>query len=172
MVATINTYVSYGGTDEYPSGSVLLSNSKLRFKPSDSVSVDSGNPIKVPISGSKYSYWKNVFLKMDDAGPEVTTVNNIKFYSDGNLFPEGAIVRVKTSPIYIVATGVEGISGNELLDSVNLNNYTVNSPLDVSGTLDSVDKISDYVILQLEVPAGTSSGTLIKHNLTWNYDET
>lgn len=75
MAATVKTYV-YTGTSPGTGASAT----KLRFKLLDNNVIDSNGILRIPESGSVYSYWKSIALYAESA-PSVS-INNIKVYSD------------------------------------------------------------------------------------------
>ncbi len=194
MAADMSVYFDFGGTDTSPGSEQdtdALGPPRLRFKTADDATIDLNNPIPIPAAGTKYSYWKQIYLLCSTA-PD-TQVDNIKFYSDGTNFGSGVTVKVgdetpdKTNASnagYEVATGTPGDTGDEMVaahaeltGSTELfGNYTSGAPKDVSITeagniINVQNETSDYIILQMEVTSAASPGTLSSETLTWRYDE-
>jgi len=153
----------------------------------------SSNPIKIPSAGRSCSYWVNTALRMitDDGN----TINNIKWYSDGDM-GFGTAVACKVATIgsgcmggYTQATGTIGSSGVQLSDTAYNHNgigsfhLAPETPIDaaaytsagaqliVSGTLTTPGWMSGFVVYQLEVGPSASAGTTAQKTFTWQYDE-
>jgi len=102
-----------------------------RYCTADDPNPGLNNPIPIPSTGENNSYWKSHFLEITVA-PSVQ-IDNIRWYTDGTL-DWGTDVRVivGVKPIgdngcpianYEQATGVEGTSGNHILDATNGHGY-------------------------------------------------
>jgi len=61
MVADLSVYLDTGGTDTAP-GTITdtdaLGPPNIRFKRADNPTIDSLNPMEIPLAGTKYSRWK------------------------------------------------------------------------------------------------------------------
>jgi hypothetical protein len=198
MAATMSVYFDFGGTDGTPGTNQdvdALGPPSIRFKTADDATIDTGNPIPVPASGTNYSYWKQVYLYCDD--PDGNTIDNIKFYSDGSIdFGTGVTLYVgdetptKNSGSdagYEVATGTPSTTGDSMVDVTNGHSdltgqtsaasLTSGSPLSVSiseagNVIDLAGETSDYVVLQVAVADTASAGLTSQEILTFQYDET
>lgn len=144
------------------------------------------NPVRVPSSGTNYSYWASTRLQasVTPAG----TINNIKWFTDGaNNLGTGLGCNVATGSVYSQATGTSGTSGTELTkvnydaaggtlaaDPTNAFAYTTGSPLSVSGTLTnpSTGDFGDFVVFQMTVGTTANPGASAQETFTWRYDET
>ena len=189
----MSVYFNFGGSDT-SSGTQqdtdALGPPRLRFKTNDDATIDLVDPIPIPAAGTKYSYWKQIYLYAT-SGP-ATQVDNVKFYTDGGGFGAGVAVKAgDETPTnnsgseagYEVATGTPGDTGDEMVaahaglsGSTDAFTYDSGSPLDVSisegsSIIDATDEMTDYVILQMEVTSGASPGTLSSETFTFRYDE-
>jgi hypothetical protein len=139
------------------------------------------NPIQIPAAGTNYSYW--VVTRLDITAGTYTTVNNLKWYTDGaNGFGTGVTCRVGTATGYTQATGTPGVTGTELtagnygtftLGNANAFTYTTGSPLSVTGSASSsaTGQFGDRVVYQIEVGTTAASGATNAETFTWRYDE-
>lgn len=193
MAATMNVYFDFGGSDGNPGTNQnvdSLGPPNLRFKTADDANIDANNPIPIPSSGTKYSYWKHIYLYCSSA-PN-TQINNVKLYTDGGGFGTGVTLYVGdqfptknsgSSSGYEVATGTQGDTGDEMVanhsgisSKSDLFSYTSSSPLSVSisesgGIIDAVGETTNYVVLQMAVDNTASPGNLADETITFSYDE-
>ena len=168
MPATLATYLYTGST---PTGEAI---SELILNTQDN---NDESAIRIPISGSHYSFWKHVALYLEDWG-DSNQVSNIKFYCDGSIDWDGCILKCAEVTNYDQATGVVGESGDEASANhtdnptmVNVENYTQDSPLSLTGSTTTTGKAIDgYLLLQLEVTSSASLGDLPPEILCWRYD--
>ena len=90
MAAVMDVYFDFGGSDTSPGteqDTDALGPPRMRFKTADDATIDLNNPIPIPPSGTKYSYWKQIYLYCGTQ--PATQVDNIKFYTDGGGFGAG-----------------------------------------------------------------------------------
>jgi len=144
------------------------------------------NPVRVPTSGTNYSYWANTRLSASSS--PAGTINNIKWFTDGaNNLGTGLSMKVQTASVYGRASGVSGTSGDQL-DTTNYAaaggtlagapsdafGYTSGSPLSVTGSISnpSTGDFGDFVVYQIEVISTAGPGASTQETLTWRYDET
>lgn len=167
-----------------------------RLSTSDVAAPGTNNPIPIPTSSFKYSFWMSLALSIS-AMNDATLLNNHKFYSDGTIgwtlgtsgelrlgardsgdfgCPEGS---------YDQATGTQGDTGDDLEDPTNghdyykgqtnksdpVGNYTSGSP----ATIDTADKTAagdfKHVVLQAKVASDATRGAQAAETLTFQYDE-
>ena len=194
MAADLSVYFDFGGTDATPAteqDTDALGPPNIRFKTADDATIDSNNPIPIPTAGTKYSYWKQVYLYCDTAPS--TKVDNIKFYTDGGGFGTGITLKVgdefptKNSGSdagYEVATGTPGDTGDEMVaahagltGSTDAFSFTSGSPLsgpsisEATSQIDAIGETTNYLALQMEVGTTASPGDLANETLTFQYDE-
>jgi hypothetical protein len=193
MAADMSVYFDFGGSDTSPGteqDTDALGPPRMRFKTNDNATIDLVDPIPIPTAGTKYSYWKQIYLYATAA--PATQVDNIKFYTDGGGFGTGVTLKAgdetptKNSGSdagYEVATGTPGDTGDEMVanhagltGSTDAFTYTSGSPLSVSisetsNIINAIGETSNYVILQMEVISSASPGTLSSETLTFRYDE-
>ena len=193
MAADLSVFFDFGGTDGTPGTNQdtdALGPPNIRFKTNDDATIDQVNPIPIPAAGTKYSYWKQLYLKCATAPS--TKVDNVRFYTDGAGFGTGITVKVgdqlpaKTSISdagYEIATGTPGDTGDEMVaahagltTSSDVFTKTSGSPLSVtigeaSSQIDAIGETTNYVVLQMEVGTTASPGDLAEETFTWQYDE-
>jgi hypothetical protein len=146
---------------------------------------DTTNPIRIPPSGTNYSYWVNTRLEV--TGAPDTGIDNIEWYTDGsNNFGTGTGMNVLTATVYSQATGVEGTSGTELTkanydagpgtannDLTDAFSHNAGSPKAVAGSIGaSTGDLGDLVVYQLTVISTADPGELdVDETLTFTFDE-
>ena len=170
--SVVVTYVYHGAT---PTGEQA---DNVRFKAADDNVQDFTNTIKIPTSGSNYSYWKHVAPVA--ASPPVNFINNVKFYVQGSVNWPGCTLRVAQVTNYSQAIGTQGVTGAEASANhpdhptmVDVNNYTQTNPLRLSGSIgNTTGKIIDgYLLMQLEVTPSATAGITSQVTFVWEYDE-
>jgi hypothetical protein len=189
--ATVAVFYDFGGTDGSPGTQqdiTGLGPPNIRFKRADNATIDNQNPIPVPPSGTNYSRWKQLYLKV--TGGTFTQIDNIRFYSDGTNYGTGITLKVglqfPTNNSGAPGSGYE-VADTDDQDMVNYHSqitsdadafsYTVGSPLsgpsisESGSVIDAVNEMSNYIVFQLEVVNGASAGDLNDETLTLKYDE-
>lgn len=140
---------------------------------------DTSNPIKVPNSGSNYSYW--VVTRLDATVAASTNINNIKWYTSGsNNLGTGVTCNVNTATGYTQASGTPGTTGIQLTVGnystlagapTNAFAYTSGSPLSVTGSAgNSTGQFGDRVVYQIAVDSTAGDGPTPQTTFTWQYD--
>jgi len=170
---TVVTYVYHG---DPPVGKAV---DRVRFKTSDDSDLDYNHTLKIPRSGSYYSYWKHVAPYATE--PPTNFINNVKFYLREPFDWPGCTLRVAQVTNYDQATGAPDLTGAEAsanhVDNptmVDANNYTESSPLSLSGSLSSgqTGKIIDgYLLMQIEITPSATEGIQPDIVAVWEYDE-
>ncbi len=190
MVATVAVFVETGpNATPVEADTTALGPPNIRFKTADDPTIDANNPIPIPASGTKRSFWKHIFLKAT-AGP-FTQIDNVKFFTDGTGFGTGITVFVgdetpiKTSVStagYDQATGMVGDDGDELTTHTNITaktdafTFTSGTPKSVTigeagAIIDAVGETTNYVIGQMDVASTAGPGDLPNETWTFQYDE-
>ena len=143
---------------------------------------DTTNPIRIPPSGTNYSYW--VVTRLDVTVTPVGTINNVQWYTDGsNGFGTGVTCKVNTATGYVQATGTAGTTGIQLttgnyatLAGAPTDAFAYNSgaTLAVAGSISnpSTGQFGDRVVYQVEVGTTAAPGATPTETFTWQYDET
>ena len=172
--AQVTTYLYTGET---PTGSEI---STLFLNTDDSNVETFKVAIPKSASSSHFSFWKHVSLYLTDWG-DYSQINNIKFYCDGAIDWEGCTLRCAQVANYTQATGVVGETGDEASTNhadtptmLDVQNYTEEAPLSLEGSLQKPNTgkvLSGYLLLQLEVSATATAGTLPEESLLWEFDE-
>lgn len=147
-----------------------------------STAAGSSNPIRVPSSGTNYSYW--VVTRLSASTSPSGTINNIRWHTDGaNNFGTGITCKGNTATTYVQATGVAGTSGDQLTTSsystlsdtpANVFTFTSGSPKSVTGSISnpSTGDFGDFFVYQIEVDSTAGPGVTGQETFTWLYDET
>lgn len=193
MVATVSVYFDFGGTDGTPGteqDTDGLGPPNIRFKTNDNETIDNVDPIPIPAAGTKYSYWKHIYLYCDVAPS--TQIDNVKFFTDGGDFGTGITVYVgdetptKNSGSdagYEVASGTPGDTGDELVATHTLITaktdaftYVTGSPKDVSisesgNIINLATETSNYLVFQMDVDNTADPADLANETWTLRYDE-
>ena len=201
MVAVVIVKEVNGGSDGTPGsknrvdGQNLNDNTDVRFCTTDAHNPVATYPCIIPSADQNYSYWKHLCL---DISGTFTTVNNIRFYTDGTIgwtcgTGGGLYVGLRDAgdngcPMdasYNVATGTEGTTGDWMDHATNGHAYykdqTVTPALASTYTsgstllIDSADYSgadeSDAVVLQVQLETDATQGTQSDETLTFLYDE-
>jgi hypothetical protein len=195
MVATVNVQQATGGSDGNPATyHNITTNTRLQtkdqFDPTNTT-----HPIPIPTSNYKHSYWIHICL---DLTGTFTKINNIRFYSDGNInwnFGTGGELRRGNRDTgdhgcpmpseYNLATGTEGDTGDPIEDQTNGHNYyntqttpTTNIANDTETTpalIDSTDHTTPEktkaIILQCRITNDATQGEQTNETLSFKYDE-
>lgn len=188
MVADFNVELDTGGTAGNPGAETdtdPLGPPNIRFKRADDPNIDNNDPNIIPVSGTNFSRWKQIYLKCVVA-PQ-TQVDNVKIFTDGTGFGTGITVVVgdqtptKNSgsnagydPSNVddeVITNHSGISSD-----TNFFTFTTVSPFSVSisesgSIIEEINETTNYVVLQMELLNTADPGDLANETITWEYDE-
>ncbi len=176
MAATVKIYekntVSETATDK-TSGTV-------RFRKTDSATVDLNNPLVVPSANTEYSVEK--WLRMNIASGTFTQITNLRAYTDGSngygtgiklwWLPLGTF----TTPVIPVVTNDPPLhSSTPFVDGFS---YVSGAPLNLSaintGPYDSTGlpkDIGDYLIAVLEAEITATQGIKAAEVITFSWDE-
>lgn len=163
--------------------------SRAGTKDEDTLNTDTSAPIKIPDAGAdpKYSFWVSTCLKV--TGGSWSTLDNIKWYTDGGSFGYAisGVVGYCSYADYQQATGTEADTGLEVsathtaLSGLNTNMF---SYLTGGSELSGIDgynlgvinsglgtETSNIVVYQLAVYPEASAGATASPTITWQYDE-
>jgi hypothetical protein len=158
----------------------------IRFRNSDSATVDNNNPLVVPTAQTEYSFRK--VLRMHISAGTFTEVSNPNFYLDGaNSFGSGRKVWANTTAqaTYVqgtkpsVASDPPVLTGLTGTGSVDAFSFTSGAPKDMdaanAGPFNSTSlpkDIGDYLNLVAELEIGASQGIWTPSEVgTWSWDE-
>jgi len=137
----------------------------VRFKNADSASVDSNNKMVVPVSGSDFSF--DIWLRVNATGT-FTSIENVRFYTDGGGYGTGVLLWAKTQASY--ATPVEATANTGYNSAFG---YTSGSSLVVgAGPFTATGDLGNYLVLMMEVQSTATQGALTPETLTISFDET
>lgn len=193
MVASVSVKFDFGGSDGNPGTQRdidALGPPNLKFKTADDTTIDLENPVPVPVSGTKYSFWKHIYLYCDVA-PDIQ-IDNVRLYTDGTGYGTGITINVGlqfptknsgSNAGYEVATGTVGDTGDEVVAGhggitsvVSLFSKIEASPLVISiseagSVIDNVGESTNYIVLQAAVVNTASPGNPDNETITFKYDE-
>ena len=154
-----------------------------RFKADDAhTTAGADNPIRVPDSGTNYSFWGTMRLNVN-TNADSNTINNMKWYTDGtNNLGTGIGLDIAAASAYDQAVGTEGESGSaidgnhsHLISPVTgAFNYDSDNPFDIDATVtgtSSTGEIGDFVIYQITVADTAEAGASTQETASFQYDE-
>ena len=179
MAASVATYFYYGA-GATPPNSVVVTN--LRFKLADDNNQDANNPCVKPVAGTNYSFWKHIALYCIVA-PD-TAINNVKLYADGSLAWAGCVMYVGDQTLLFnqydqgetggADTGAEMVANHtNIASKTDLFTYDSGSPKDITGSIAyTTGRITNLVVLQVDIGTSAGAGQMPQETLTWRYDET
>jgi hypothetical protein len=179
MAATVTIRRWTGSTGSPTKSDITSINTRANAEDAHSTA-GTTNPVRVPESGTNYSYWVATRLSCDVAPSG--TIDNIKWYTDGsNGMGTGVGVNVNTASAYVQATGTAGTTGIQLTTGnyaelagapSNAFAYTSGSPLSVTGSTTGTGDFGHFVVYQVTVGTTAEPGATNSETFTWSYDET
>jgi hypothetical protein len=155
------------------SGPTATTITNLRLNTDDTVNPGTTNPLVKPSASVNRSYWKTVYLNADTSPSG--TINNVKLYADGAIGWTGCTLYVGSTGTYTEATGTPGTTGTDsAVATADIADFTSVAPKQLTGSISnpSTGRISDYVVLQVDLTTSAEVGTLAQETLTFQYDET
>lgn len=174
-IVPIHNPISAGGPPVTGGGLTSIS-----FKWADDDTIDTSNPIPIPLISSNYS-WRKTFLLMITSPPS-SDIQNLRFYTDGLPWDTNGKVKcfIQTnSAYYLAGTNDQGhsISGNS-----GANNFADTTTYNDSNTLllnagtviGALTGAGDqpYIVMQILVSPGAPVGTISgNHYIAYEYDE-
>lgn len=167
MAATVSVKQSTG------SGPTNTTITNLRFNTDDTANPGTTNPLVKPAAGINRSFWKTVYLNADTSPSG--TINNVKIYCDGSIDWAGCTLYLGDTASYAQATGTDGTTGDDSsVATADIERYTSGAPKAVTGSISnpSTGKITDYIVMQVDLTTSAVAGTLAAETITWQYDET
>lgn len=146
--------------------------SPLLFGTDDSYNAGATYGVKIPASGTNYSY--ETTLRANASGT-FTSLSAWKLYSDGaNGLGTGFGIAVKAiaQGSYAQATGTQGQTASQMSGGSDLFGYTSGSPLSLTGSISAAGVGTvQYIVLQGSVASTASPGTSATENATLQWDE-
>ena len=153
---------------------------QIRYRKTDSATVDLNNPLVVPTTATEYSFPK--YLRMRITAGTYTEVSNPRVYTDG---ASGYGLNIKlwfkatgtyvTPAIPSTAQDPPQIAGGAMTDAFT---YTSGAPLDLdlinTGNIASGGEpkdVWDYLVSVLEVEVGATQGVKSAESVTFLWDE-
>ncbi len=191
MTATVAVYIDTTMTpSDTDTTSLTGAPPNIRFKTADDFNIDTNDPIPIPASGVKRSFWKSIFLKAI-AGP-FTQITEVKFFTNGGSFGTGILTEVAdelpnhnstSTSGYSEATGVQGDDGDEMVANYggltgkqDAFGFVSMTPKDVTisetdNKIQNVGESTNYLVFQMEVDSSAGPGDLPNETWTFQYDE-
>jgi len=186
MAASADIYSATGGTDNNPGANNIVTT--VRYKEADNNTVDLNNPVTIPPSGTKWSYWKHNYIQF---GGTFTQINNIKWWvasfnwTGVTLWIDDNLAALQHS------TGTPNTTGYEVADGLNnLNTHAhITTPVNAGttytssgsaktidideslGVIDAAGESSNYWVTALEVGVTAVAGTQAAKTCNVEYDE-
>lgn len=138
----------------------------IRFKNADNATVDTGNPMVKPASGTDFSFEK--WLRLNVTGGTYTEITNVKAYMDGaNGLGTGVSLYAKAVATY--ATPAEATATTGYLDAFT---YTSAAALALgAGPFSATGEKGDHCVMMLAVAATAAGGITPSETLTFAWDE-
>ncbi len=167
MAATVSVKQVVGA-----GGGTATTITNLRFNTDDSVNPGTTAPLIKPSVGVNRSFWKTVYLNADTT--PASFINNVKIYCDGTIGWTGCTLYIGSTGSYTQATGTTGLTGTDSsVATANIQNYTSGAPKQLTGSIanPSTGRISDYVVMQVDVSTSATVGVLSPETITFQYDE-
>jgi hypothetical protein len=123
-------------------------------------------PIRVPSSGTNYSYEKYVRLRAKNAPS--AQLYNFKVWGPAAVPETGVTMYWKAVAAYATPTTPTSTAGYTRQDT----NYTSSgSALTISGTLTASGEYSDYLVMMYTCGSTATQGTVTQININYSYDE-
>jgi len=187
MVATIQIVRKTGASGAITVSDITGINTRANAYDGHSTT-DTTYPIRIPTSGTNYSYWVTTRLRCTVT--PTGTVSNLKWYTDGvNSFGTGITCKVARAQLtapddgYRQAQGTPAETGlvlnqtnyTSLIDPpANAFGYTSAAPISVSGSISNPNtgEFGYNIVYQIEVASTASPGVSGSETFSWQYDET
>lgn len=152
----------------------------VRFRNSDSATVDLNNPLIVPSSDREYSFEKWLRMHIGATGPS-SQITNLDFYMDGAKGWQAGVKLWGRSISAYSTPGVPTETNDPPQSPVNGTpaaltdafTWTSGSPLSLgAGPFSTINTdMGDYLILVMEVEVGSTPELLTAETATFEYDE-
>jgi hypothetical protein len=138
----------------------------IRFKNADNATVDTGNPMVKPPSGTDFSFEK--WLRLNVTGGTYTEISGLKLYSDGgNGLGTGVGLYAKAVAAYATPAEATSIAGYTSVFS-----YTSGSPLSLgAGPYSGTGEKGDHAVMVMTIDNTVAGGITPSENLVFGWDE-
>lgn len=159
-----------------------ITSGSTRASTSDDPNPGTANPIPIPASGTKYSYWVSTRLSADTSPSG--TINNLRWHTDGsNNLGTGWTAKGQEATSYDQASGTAGDTGDQLTTGnhagltgapVDVFGLTSGAPKSLAGSISNptTGDFGSFFVYQFEVGSTASPGTTAAETFSWIYDET
>ena len=140
----------------------------VRMKNADNSTVDTVNPMVIPVSGSDWSFEK--WFRLNISVAPAVNIANPKFYTDGaNGFGTGVLLWAKAVTAYV--TPAEGTVSTGYINAFTYTSGAALSLDDALGPWTVTGDFGKWLVLLLEVASTATQGSLATETLTFSYDE-
>lgn len=156
-----------GVFQKYGASATEIELSKIKFLSADDPTQTIDDfPVDVPFVGKTYSYEVWLYFKAKTA-PNVM-VNNFMVWVTETL-PTGVNITANFSTVdtYVTPFNNKSQTGTR----VNLPDRDASNKLRVNGLLDSINDVSNFLVLQLEVSPSTVDASVTDFTINYQYDE-
>ena len=185
MPATATIFSDTTGTDNTPGATNSVT--EVRYKEADNDDVDLINPVTIPPSGTKWSFWKHNFAQFTGS---FTQINNLNlFFTTFNWTGTTLWIDDNIAGLTHASGGAD--DGYDVADGLNdLNTHThITTPVNAGTTytgscaskaidideagavIDAANEESNYWVTALELTTSAVSGTQASKTVTVEYDE-
>lgn len=167
MAATVTVKQSVGAG---PTDTIIAN---VRFNTDDTINPGTTNPVVRPAAGVNRSFAKTVYLNADSS--PTGQINNCKLYSDGAVGWTGVTLFVGSTGTYAQATGTDGETGDDnSVATADIEDFIEATPKNLTGSISNPNtgRITDYVVMQIDISTTAVAGTVTAEILTFQYDET
>lgn len=198
MAATVSVCEWHNGSLGNPDyTNVSSSGQTSRYCTMDAVNPNTSNPMVIPASGQRYSYWKHHSLSITVAAS--TKIDNIRFYTDGNssnwtmgttsgvyvLNQSGGAPHGVLNDSYELPTGTEGTEGFQVMDNnsghsiynisgllIDIENFSSGNPVDVDTNISySGTGKTLGIVSQIKIDDDATQGDMADLTATFMWDE-
>lgn len=186
MVATVAVRSDTGGTDNTPGATATVT--AVRYKEADNDTVDLINPVTIPPSGTKWTFWKHNYLEVTAAGG-FTQIDNINWFITSFAWT-GTTLWIDDNQALLVHSSVDD-TGYDVADGLNdLNTHThITTPVDAGttytnsgsgkaididesgGVMNVVNEMTNYWVTAAELTTSAVAGIQATTTITIEYDE-
>lgn len=140
----------------------------------------STDPIRIPTSGTNYSYW--VVTRLNCTVAASNSINNIKWYANASNGGTGVGVIGNDASAYIQAVGTQGTTGTPLSTSaygslsaapVSVFTWNQGAPKSIGGSLGTgTGDFGSFFVYQVTIGTDAQPGVTGQNTFNWTYDET
>lgn len=183
MVATATIKDDTGGTVNTPSGTgTTVTN--LRYREVDNNTQDLANPVSIPPSGTKFSFWKHNWIEFTGTFTQIDTINWFvtSFDWTGTTLEIGDGTQTHTAASdagYDPAVGLNALTVHDTITTLTDAGATYTnsgtgrsvSISEAGNVVDAAGESSDYFVTNVKLGTTATSGTQTSKTITVEFDE-